>query len=122
VALRIPQLEAPPLVARAYGSSVLAIAGIVRTMTAQIDRLGTELNARFEEHPDAEVILSLPGLGPVLGARALGEFGDEPNRYVDARARKNYATTSPVTRASGKLRLVSARWGGNHPADRLSAP
>ena len=46
-------------------------------------------------------------------SRALAEFGDAPNRYVDARARKNYATTSPVTKASGKLRLVTARRGGN---------
>ncbi|EQD65830.1 transposase IS116/IS110/IS902 family protein, partial [mine drainage metagenome] len=33
----------------------------------------------------------MPGLGPILGARVLGEFGDDPNRYQDARSRKNYA-------------------------------
>ena len=112
-ALRSPQLEAPPIVTESYGSSTQAMAGIVRAMTIQIERLNTDLNARFEEHPDAKIILSLPGLGPILGARALAEFGDAPNRYVDARARKNYATTSPVTKASGKLRLVTARRGGN---------
>ena len=112
-ALRVPQLEAAPIVTRAYGFSVRAIAAIVRTMTTQIDEMSAEINSRFEEHPDAKIILSLPGLGPVLGARALGEFGDEPNRYVDGRSRKNYATTSPVTRASGKLRVVTVRHGGN---------
>ena len=111
--LRKTQLEAPPIVTHAYGITVQANAAIVRTMTVQIQQLEAELAVHFEKHPDANIILSLPGLGPVLGARVLGEFGDAPNRYVDSRARKNYATTSPVTRASGKLRIVSARHGGN---------
>ena len=65
-------------------------------------------------HPDAEVIASLPGLGPILAARVLGEFGDAPGRYVDAKARKNYAGTSPITRASGRKKVVMARYA-HHP-------
>jgi hypothetical protein len=54
----------------------------------------------------------------ILGARALGEFGDDPNRYADAKSRKNYASTSPITRASGKQRVVLARYARNrHLAD-----
>jgi len=45
----------------------------------------------------------------VLGARVLGEFGDDPNRYTTAKCRKNYAGTSPLTVASGKKRAVLAR-------------
>ena len=48
-----------------------------------------------------------------LGARVLAEFGDDPNRYVDAKSRKNYAGTSPITRASGKHRVVLARYARN---------
>jgi hypothetical protein len=59
-------------------------------------------------------VRSLPGLGTILGARVLGEFGDDPNRYLDARARKNYAGTSPLTRSSGKSRVVTARFIRNH--------
>ena len=55
----------------------------------------------FGRHPDAEIYLSQPGLGAVLGARVLAEFGDDPDRYADAKARKNYAGTRPITRASG---------------------
>jgi hypothetical protein len=48
----------------------------------------------------------------------LGELGDDPNRYDDAKARKNYAGTSPITVASGKYRLVKAPYTGNrHLAD-----
>ncbi|MDF1595060.1 MAG: transposase, partial [Acidimicrobiia bacterium] len=65
--------------------------------------------SRFRQHPDADIYLSIPGLGDVLGARALGEFGDDPNRYADAKSRKNYAGTSPITVASGKKKAVFAR-------------
>jgi hypothetical protein len=61
------------------------------------------------QHPDAEIIGSQPGLGAILGARVLAEFGDDPHRYADARSRKNYAGTSPITRASGKKKAVLAR-------------
>jgi len=50
-----------------------------------------------------------PGLGVVLGARVLGKFGDDPNRYTTAKSRKNYAGTSPLTVAPGKNRAVLAR-------------
>jgi hypothetical protein len=43
----------------------------------------------------------------------LGEFGDEPNRYASAKCRKNYAGTSPITRASGTKRVVLARYARN---------
>ena len=60
------------------------------------------------------MVRSLPGLGTILGARVLGEFGDEPNRYATAKCRKNYAGTSPITRASGTKRVVLARHVRNH--------
>jgi len=75
-----------------------------------------QVEAHFGRHPDAEIILSQPGLGAVLGARVLAEFGDGHNRYASAKARKNYAATSPITRASGKKRVVAARFVHN---DRL---
>ncbi len=64
---------------------------------------------------DAEIIMSQPGIGPLLGPRVLGEFGDDPERYA-TEARKNYAATSPITRASGKKKVVAARFVHN---DRL---
>ena len=33
----------------------------------------------------------------MLGARVLGEFGDDPDRYANAKSRRNYAGTSPLT-------------------------
>jgi transposase len=72
-----------------------------------------ELQASFGQHPAPEIVLSQPGLGTVLGARVLAEFGDDPHRYATAKARKNYAGTSPITKASGKSRVVLARVATN---------
>ena len=56
---------------------------------------------------------SQPGLRLVLAARVLTEFGDDPNRYATAKARKAFAGTAPITRASGVLQVVVARAVGN---------
>jgi hypothetical protein len=111
--LRVEHLEAPDAMADALGASVSSLVAVLVVMNQQIARLETELANRFEQHPDADIYLSLPGLGVILGARVLGEFGDDPNRYADAKSRKNYAGTSPITRASGNRHLVTARFVRN---------
>jgi transposase len=108
-ALRSEQLAAPGPVAAAFGATTRAAVGIIAELNRQIGELETSLAEHFETHPDADIYRSLPGLGVVLGARVLGEFGDDPNRYTDAKSRRNYAGTSPLTVASGKKRAVLAR-------------
>jgi hypothetical protein len=45
--------------------------------------------------------------------RSLAEFGDDPTRYKDARSRRCYAGTAPITRASGTRTVVLARTARN---------
>ena len=108
-ALRAAQIPIRPGVETAYGASVRALVAVIGELARQTEALQGEVEACFGLHPDAEIYLSQPGLGPVLGARVLAEFGDDPNRYSDAKARRNYAGTSPITRASGKSHVVLAR-------------
>jgi transposase len=108
-ALRTEQLGAPTQLATAFGTTTTAAVHVIAELNAQIAALETELADHFEKHPDADIYRSLPGLGVILGARVLGEFGDDPNRYTTAKCRKNYAGTSPVTIASGRKRAVLAR-------------
>jgi transposase len=112
-ALRAPQLQAPTIVADAYGAAVLALVGVITTLNLQLIQLTEQLEHHFETHPDAEIVRSLPGLGVVLGARVVAEFGDDPTRYANPKARKNYAGTAPITRASGKRQVVVARLARN---------
>ncbi len=108
-ALGTEQLVAPARVTAAFAATTRATVGIIAELNRQISELETTLANHFETHPDADIYLSQPGLGDVLGARVLGEFGDDPNRYTDAKSRRNYAGTSPLTVASGKKRAVLAR-------------
>jgi transposase len=115
-ALRTEQLTQPGVVSAAYAATVRAQTAILTTLQEQIKTIQGQVEAHFGQHPDAEIYLSQPGLGSILGARVLGEFGDDPTRYAGARARKNYAGTSPITRQSGKKKTVHARHVHN---DRL---
>jgi transposase len=115
-ALRSRQLDRDPVITSAYAAGTRSIVAILRALNEQIKVLQGQVEAHFGQHPDAEIIMSQPGMGPLLGARVLGEFGDAPGRYTDAKARKNYAGTSPITRASGKKKIVVARFVHN---DRL---
>jgi transposase len=109
-ALRGQQLAASPRITSAFAASVRAIVAVAQELTRQIDELERELADAFMSHPDAEILRSLPGLGLVLGARVLAEFGDAPNRYKDGKRRRCYAGTAPITRASGTRRVVLARF------------
>ena len=109
-ALRSEQLGQPPAVAAAYAVTVRALIALITVLNEQVKVLEEQVGAHFGRHPDAEIYLSQPGIGLVLGARVLGELGDGPARYRDGKARRNYAATSPLTRASGKKKVVAARF------------
>jgi transposase len=111
--LRSPQLRQPSPVQAAYAAIVTTQVRLIAALNTEIEQLGEVVAAHFGRHRDAERYLSLPGIGIVLGARILGEFGDDPYRFIDAKARKNYAGTSPITRASGTRRVVLARYARN---------
>ncbi|HEY5354101.1 MAG TPA: IS110 family transposase [Streptosporangiaceae bacterium] len=115
--LRAAHLGQPAIVTAAYAASVRALIAVLATLNEQVTTLQGQVEAYFGQHPDAEIITSQPGLGPILGARVLAESGDDPARYASAKARKNYAATSPITRASGKKKTVMARYVHN---DRLT--
>ena len=115
-ALRSAQLGQPPAVTSAYAATVRSLIAVITALEEQVTVLQVQVEAHFGQHPDAEIYLSQPGLAAILGARVLGEFGDDPGRYADGKARKNYGGTSPITRASGKKKVVIARFIHN---DRL---
>ena len=116
--LRAPALRQDPAIEAAYAVIVASAVRLIAQLNIQIAELQAVVAEGFGRHPDAEILTSQPGLGPVLGARVLAEFGDDHDRYADAKARKNYAGTSPITRASGTRRVVLARYARNkHLAD-----
>ena len=115
-ALRGEHLGQPPALTTAYAATVRSLIAVLTTLNEQVKTLEEQVREHFGRHPDAEICQSQPGLGPILGARVLGEFGDDPHRYATSKSRKNYGGTSPITRASGKKKVVAARFIRN---DRL---
>jgi transposase len=111
--LREAALRQPEAVQSAFAVITTSEVRIISALTSEIDSLGEVVAEHFGRHRDADIYASQPGLGVTLGARILGEFGDAPGRYVDARARRNYAGTSPITKASGAKRVVLARFARN---------
>lgn len=111
--LRAPRLCQSPVFEGAYAAIVAGQVGVITALKDQIAQLQEVVAEDFDRHPDAEIYLSQRGLGMVLAARTLGEFGDDKKRFTDARARKNYPGQSPITRASGKKNIVLARYAPN---------
>jgi transposase len=91
------------------GAAATAIITTITAMTAALAALQQQIDQHFEQHPDAAIYHSMPALGSILSARVLGEFGDDPTRWPDPASRRAYARSAPITRASGKKRLVLAR-------------
>jgi transposase/transposase IS116/IS110/IS902 family protein len=113
-ALRGEHLGQPAALTAAYAATARSLVAVLVTLNEQVRFLEAQVKEHFGRHPDAEIYQSQPGMAAVLGARVLAEFGDDPYRYESAKARKNYAGTSPITRASGKKKVVAARFVRNN--------
>ncbi len=102
-------LHQPPVVENAMGIQLTALLRQFEAAGAAVDELAEAAIAHFEQHPDAEIITSFPGLGNLAGARVLAEIGDDRTRFADARGLKAFAGSAPITRASGKKTVVTHR-------------
>jgi transposase len=103
------QMRQPPLVEQAMGRQALALLRQLDAACQSADDLQAAAEESFNQHPDAGIITSFPGIGALTGARVLAEIGDDRSRFKDARGLKAYAGAAPITRASGKSRSVTQR-------------
>lgn len=102
-------LHQPPQVEAAMGIQLAALLHQFDAACRAADELAEAATAHFEQHPDATIITSFPGLGNLTGARVLAEIGDDRSRFADARGLKAFAGSAPITRASGKKTVVLHR-------------
>jgi hypothetical protein len=98
-------LHQPPAVENAMGIQLSALLGQFDAACAAADELAEAAIAHFEQHPDAKIITSFPGLGMLAGARVLAEIGDDRSRFADARGLKAFAGSAPITRAAARKPL-----------------
>ncbi|WP_406301243.1 IS110 family transposase [Streptomyces sp. NBC_00885] len=114
--LRGDYAHQPQAVEDAMGHQLLALIRQLDAACLAAADLAAAVEEHFRRHPDAEILLSFPGLGVQLAARVLAEIGDDRSRFANARGLKAYAGSAPITRASGKKRFVGRRFIKN---DRL---
>jgi transposase len=98
-----------PTIEQAMRRQALALVLQIDAACHAADDLAEAAAAAFAGHPDAAILSSFPGIGPVTGARVLAEIGDDRTRFRAARGLKSYAGSAPVTVASGKSRIVRNR-------------
>jgi hypothetical protein len=108
-AFRAEQMHQLPLVEQAMGRQTLALLRQLDAACAAADDLEHAVTESFNQHPDAGIITSFPGLGALTGARVLAETGDDRSRFSDAQGLKAYAGAAPITRAPGKTKSVTRR-------------
>ena len=80
-------------------------------------RVAVANHARIAEqlqlHPDAPIFTSLPRSGHVRAARLLAEIDDARDRFPTADSLACLAGVAPSARQSGKVEVVSFRWGAD---------
>lgn len=91
----------------------VSLARMLRTLDGQIREYRQQIEQAFDDHPDGDLFASLPGGGKKLAPRLLGEVGADREVFQSAEALQCMAGTAPVTKASGKSRVVLFRRGCN---------
>jgi len=94
---------------RAKSRLALARARMLRLLQSQIDAYRTEIEKLFAKHPDHDLFGSLPGAGPKIAPRLLGEIGSDRARFEDPTGLQCMAGTAPVSYQSGQIHKVYLR-------------
>ncbi|UTO66565.1 IS110 family transposase [Streptomyces rapamycinicus] len=82
---------------------VVRLAKGVMALDEEIVELDALIEATFREHPHAEVIRSLPGMGPKLGAEFIAATGGDMDAFGSADRLAGFAGLAPRPRDSGRV-------------------
>ncbi|MFV2068663.1 MAG: transposase, partial [Pirellulales bacterium] len=75
-----------------------------------IDELDAKIDKEMKSPPDAALFTALPGAGKALAPRLLAAFGSQRDRYANAEEVATFSGIAPVTKQSGKSRIVHRRY------------
>nr|WP_107417239.1 IS110 family transposase [Streptomyces sp. CB00455] len=85
------------------GAVVAKLAREVMALDEEIAETDVLIEGRFRDHPHAEVILSMPGIGPVLGAEFIAHTGGDMSIYGTSDRLAGVAGLAPVPKDSGRI-------------------
>jgi len=119
-ALAAAKTQSVELPAQEVASRICAeIAGEILALKERLQALDKEIAGRFFERPEARILSSLPGMGPLLGSEFLVAAGDL-SVFDSADQLAAYAGLVPAARDSGKRVGNNRRMrGGNKTLKRV---
>jgi len=89
----------------------------IRHLLAQLELLNEavaecdqKIAALFARHPDHDLFASFPGAGATLAPRLAAAFGTDREKFETARDIQQMSGIAPITRSSGKTKVVQIRW------------
>ncbi|WP_406368164.1 IS110 family transposase [Streptomyces sp. NBC_01546] len=82
---------------------VSTLARAVLALDDEIAGIDAQIAVRFREHRDADVVLSMPGMGPLLGAEFIACTGGDMDAFGTAGRLAGVAGLAPVPRDSGRI-------------------
>lgn len=84
-------------------------AGLIPVLNSVIADYDQRIQQLFDAHPEAKIFRGLPGAGPVMAPRLLAFFGTDRSRYARALNVQSFTGIAPVTKSSGKSKVVYCR-------------
>jgi transposase len=84
-------------------------AEVIQTLNPIIEDYDRKIEKVFHHHPEYKLFTNIPGAGPALAPRLLAFFGTDRSRYAAAGNVQSFSGVAPVTKSSGKTRLIYCR-------------
>lgn len=82
----------------------------IRTLKKAVAECDAKIAELFAQHPDRAIWDSVDGAGKALAPRLAAAFGSDRDKFATAADLQNLSGIAPITRASGKTKVVLKRW------------
>jgi len=98
----------------ARARAMLALVDLLEHAGRVLDDYEAAIAGVLARHPDAALVASFPGTGPITTATLVAEIGEDRSRFPSSGSLLAEAGLAPVTRQSGSSRRVGFRYAANH--------
>ena len=109
ISTRGAALTTDPAIVQSGGSLARTYLELIQTLQPRIKEYERRIEKLFETHPETALFTKLPGAGDALAPRLLSFFGTDRSRYRSANSAQSFCGIAPVTKSSGKSKVVYLR-------------
>lgn len=92
-----------PSIAEAYPMAAKSLLRQMHSILEELDAVEEQIKINYSDHPNKDLLESLPGVASTLGPVLAAELGSDITRFADIKTLKAFVGCSPVTQSSGKF-------------------